>query len=67
MFSRIRELLKARGMDDVLLFGGGIIPREDVSFLQEIGVRGIFTPGATTGEIVDFVRREVGTRRRESL
>ncbi|HLC26976.1 MAG TPA: cobalamin B12-binding domain-containing protein [bacterium] len=66
LFSRIRELLKARGMDDVLLFGGGIIPREDVSFLQEIGVRGIFTPGATTGEIVDFVRREVGTRRRES-
>ncbi|MBI3015084.1 MAG: cobalamin B12-binding domain-containing protein [Candidatus Tectomicrobia bacterium] len=62
LFSRISELLKDRGMEDVLLFGGGIIPREDMVFLQEIGVKAVFTPGASTGEIVDFVRRTVADR-----
>ena len=60
LFSRLTELLRERGIDDVVVFGGGIIPEEDVPELRRIGVTGIFTPGATTTEIVDWVRAHVG-------
>lgn len=56
---RVIQLLKDRGADDVVVFVGGIIPQEDHEPLRKAGVRGIFTPGATMSEIVDFVRREV--------
>ncbi|MCF6746128.1 cobalamin B12-binding domain-containing protein [Blastococcus sp. KM273128] len=60
LFARLVELLRDRGVDDVVVFGGGIIPEEDVPELRRIGVTGIFTSGATTGEIVDWVRERVG-------
>lgn len=60
LFARLLELLRERGVDDVVVFGGGIIPEEDVPELRRIGVTGIFTPGATTGEIVEWVREHVG-------
>ncbi|MCF6508997.1 cobalamin B12-binding domain-containing protein [Blastococcus sp. MG754426] len=60
LFARLVELLRERGVDDVVVFGGGIIPEEDVPELRRIGVTGIFTPGATTGEIVEWVREHVG-------
>jgi methylmalonyl-CoA mutase C-terminal domain/subunit len=53
------ELLKEKGVGDVVVFGGGIIPAEDVEYLRAIGVKGVFTPGATTGEIIRFVRENV--------
>ena len=56
---RVIKLLQERGADDVVVFVGGIIPREDVEGLAKIGVRGVFTPGTTIAEIVDFVRREI--------
>jgi methylmalonyl-CoA mutase C-terminal domain/subunit len=60
LFARLTELLRERGVDDVVVFGGGIIPDEDVPELERMGVARIFTPGATTSEIVDWVRAHVG-------
>jgi methylmalonyl-CoA mutase, C-terminal domain len=61
LFARLAELLRERGVDDVVVFGGGIIPDEDIPELGKLGVARIFTPGATTTEIVDWVRAHVGT------
>jgi methylmalonyl-CoA mutase C-terminal domain/subunit len=55
IFPAVLNLMKERGMDDVLLFGGGIIPEEDAQKLNEMGVGKLFTPGASTKEIVDYV------------
>src|SRR5687768_8371418 len=60
LFSRLAELLSERGIDDVVVFGGGIIPDEDIPELERLGVAKVFTPGATTTEIVDWVRDHVG-------
>ena len=49
------ELVKARGVGDVTVFGGGIVPKDDLPKLAQIGVAKIFTPGASTHEIVDWV------------
>jgi methylmalonyl-CoA mutase C-terminal domain/subunit len=56
LFPRVVELLRERGAEDVLVFGGGIIPREDVGKLKAQGVAELFTPGTTTGAIVDWLR-----------
>ena len=55
LFARLMELLGERGIDDVVVFGGGIIPDEDIPVLEEIGVAKVFTPGATTAEITGWV------------
>ena len=60
LFARLAELLGERGIDDVVVFGGGIIPDEDIPELERLGVAHIFTPGATTTDIVDWVREHVG-------
>ncbi|HWO62579.1 MAG TPA: cobalamin B12-binding domain-containing protein [Umezawaea sp.] len=59
LFARVIELLKEKGAEDVVVFGGGIVPEEDMPRLAEMGVAKIFTPGATTTEIVDWVREHV--------
>ena len=59
LFARVIELLRERDADDVVVFGGGIIPADDFGPLAELGVAKIFTPGATTTEIVDWVREHV--------
>jgi methylmalonyl-CoA mutase C-terminal domain/subunit len=56
---RISELVRAQGLDDVLLVVGGIIPDEDISGLKQAGVSEVFQPGATTQEIVTFIRNHV--------
>ena len=61
LFARVVELLKERDAEDIVVFGGGIIPQDDFAELDRLGVSGIFTPGATTGEIIDWVREHVGT------
>jgi methylmalonyl-CoA mutase C-terminal domain/subunit len=58
---RIIELLRAEGADDVVVTVGGTIPDDDAAELKQLGVAGVFGPGATTGEIVDFIRGAVGT------
>ena len=58
-FAKVAELLKEQGAEDVVIFGGGIIPDEDMPELEKIGVAKVFTPGATTEEIVSWVQENV--------
>jgi methylmalonyl-CoA mutase, C-terminal domain len=57
---RIIELLRGQGLDDVVVLLGGIIPDEDVEPLKAMGVTGVFGPGTSTQDIIDFIRREAG-------
>jgi methylmalonyl-CoA mutase, C-terminal domain len=59
---RVVEILREQGAEDVVITVGGTIPAEDVPGLKQLGVAEVFTPGASTDEIVDFVRRAVGER-----
>ena len=59
LFARVVELLKQRDAADIVVFGGGIIPEADIPELAALGVATVFTPGATTHEIVDWVRANV--------
>ena len=59
LFARVVELLRERDAADITVFGGGIIPDDDIPELEALGVAKIFTPGATTTEIVDWVRANV--------
>ncbi|KOV65345.1 methylmalonyl-CoA mutase [Streptomyces sp. AS58] len=59
LFSAVIDLLKEREAEDILVFGGGIIPEDDIPLLKEKGVAEIFTPGATTTAIVEWVRANV--------
>jgi methylmalonyl-CoA mutase, C-terminal domain len=59
---RVVGLLREQGAEDVVVTVGGTIPAEDIPDLKELGVDEVFTPGAPTDEIVDFVRRAVGDR-----
>ena len=60
LFPRLIALLKERGAEDIVVFGGGIIPAADIPELEAMGVRKVFTPGATTTDIIDWVRTNVG-------
>ena len=57
---RVVELLRAQDMADVVVLVGGIIPDDDVAPLKALGVKGVFGPGTSTGEIVAFIRSQVG-------
>ena len=59
LFKRVLELLHDKGADDVAVFGGGIIPPEDIAALKAMGVKELFTPGTSTQDIVRFVREHV--------
>ena len=60
LFARLMQLLQERGVADVVVFGGGIIPEADRKPLAELGVAAVFTPGSTMAEVVDWVRGNVG-------
>ncbi len=62
LFPEVMRLLKERGAGEVAVFGGGIIPDDDAVKLKEMGVRQIFTPGASTEDIVKWVRENVAAR-----
>jgi len=61
LFTRVLDLLREKGADDVAVFGGGIIPPEDVANLKAIGVKELFTPGTSTQDIIRFVRDNIRT------
>jgi methylmalonyl-CoA mutase C-terminal domain/subunit len=60
LIPRVKELLEEKGAGHITVFVGGIIPQEDIAELKGLGVREIFTPGASTREVIDFVEREFG-------
>jgi len=63
LFPKVVELLKEKKMNDVVVFGGGIIPDDDIPVLKKKGVDRVFTPGATIQEIVDYVNARIQPRR----
>jgi len=63
LFPRVLELLREKGAEDIVVFGGGIIPDDDIPPLQEAGVKGIFTPGTSTESVVAWVKNNVQPRR----
>ncbi|MBI1951654.1 MAG: cobalamin B12-binding domain-containing protein [Acidobacteria bacterium] len=64
IFPKVMKLLAEKNSADIMVFGGGIIPEEDLPRLQEAGIRKIFTPGTTTQEFIDWVKENVQPRRR---
>ena len=63
LFPRVIDLLREKGAQDIVVFGGGIIPEEDISVLMQAGVKAIFTPGTTIEEAVRWVREQIKPRR----
>lgn len=61
-FPKVVEMLRAKGLDDVLVVGGGIIPLEDYDALKQAGVNAIFGPGTATAEIVSYIKSNVRSR-----
>ena len=61
LYPRVVELLREQGADDIVVFGGGIIPEADIEPLKEAGIKEIFTPGAPTKQIIDWVNENVGS------
>ena len=59
LFAKVMELLKERDATDIVVFGGGIVPDEDLPGLTELGVAKVFTPGATTTQITDWVAEQL--------
>ena len=66
LFPAVLDALKSRGASDVLVFGGGIIPDEDVTELSKSGVAAIFKPGASTQEIIDWVEKNIPPKHEEA-
>ncbi|MBI5603955.1 MAG: cobalamin B12-binding domain-containing protein [Deltaproteobacteria bacterium] len=63
LFPRVMELVKEKGLKDVLVLGGGVIPEEDIPNLKAAGISEIFGPGTYTTDIIDFIRKKVGIER----
>jgi methylmalonyl-CoA mutase C-terminal domain/subunit len=60
LFPEIMERLRAKGVEDILVIGGGIIPKEDIPALKEVGIQEVFGPGTKTSEIIEFLRAKLG-------
>lgn len=63
VFKKILEVMKTKNLDNVLLFGGGIIPKEDINKLKKLGVGELFTPGTPTTDTVEYVKKWVNEHR----
>jgi len=61
LFPKVVELLRAKGAPDILVFGGGIIPEEDIRSLKKAGIAEIFGPGTMTSDIIDFLKQRNST------
>jgi len=62
LFPKVVQLLRERGIEDILVFGGGIIPDEDIPKLKEAGIAEVFTPGASLAQIIEWVKTRVKPR-----
>ena len=65
LFPRTLELLKEKGAGHIILFGGGIIPQDEMEKLEKMGVGKLFGPGTTTGEIIEYIKSATRGRRKE--
>jgi methylmalonyl-CoA mutase C-terminal domain/subunit len=65
LFPRVHDLLVEAGRDDILLTGGGIIPKEDMESLQQMGIAKLFGPGTSTQELIDYIRSWFSTRQKQ--
>ncbi len=59
LFPRVTELLKEKGVDDMLVIGGGVIPDDDIEGLKAAGIAGVFTPGTPTSVTIDFIKNNL--------
>lgn len=59
LFPKVVELIRGKGMDDVLVIGGGVIPEGDIPALKEAGIAEVFTPGTPTSDVVNFIKEHV--------
>ena len=59
LFPAVVELLRKQQSGDILVFGGGVIPRDDIAWLKEQGIQAVFTPGASTEDIIDWVKSNI--------
>jgi len=59
LFPRVVQLLRQQGADDMIVFGGGIVPKDDIPKLKDAGIEEIFTPGAPTAAIIDWLRQRL--------
>lgn len=62
LFPRVTELLAEKGVDDVLVIGGGVIPEDDIPFLRSKGIAAVFGPGTPTKATIDFIRNNLKRR-----
>jgi methylmalonyl-CoA mutase C-terminal domain/subunit len=67
LFPRVVELLKAEGRDDILVTGGGIIPKEDMDTLRQQGIGRLFGPGTSTAELIAYIREWFAERQRQAV
>lgn len=67
LFPKVVKLLKERGAEDIAVFGGGIIPKEDIPFLTENGIKKIFLPGTTTDEVLEFLDKEIAPLKKKVI
>ena len=65
LFPRVRELMAEQGRDDILITGGGIIPKEDMAELQKLGIGQLFGPGTPTSALIDYIREWFAERERQ--
>jgi methylmalonyl-CoA mutase C-terminal domain/subunit len=65
LFPRVRELMAEQGRDDILITGGGIIPKEDMDALQQQGIGKLFGPGTPTTALIDYIREWFAERERQ--
>jgi methylmalonyl-CoA mutase C-terminal domain/subunit len=61
LFPKVVQILKEKGADDIIVFGGGIIPADDIPVLKKAGIREIFQPGASTEDIIKYIQETVKT------
>jgi methylmalonyl-CoA mutase C-terminal domain/subunit len=61
LFPKVVQILKEKGAEDIIVFGGGIIPADDISQLKKAGIREIFQPGASTEDIIKYIKETVKT------
>ena len=62
LFPKVTEILAERGIDDIVVFGGGIIPEQDASALRNLGLAAVFTPGTPLAEVTDWVEANIAPR-----